>query len=392
VESFKGRGGNITNHKVVLSGLITQTPYYFSINSSDAAGNKAVSAVQSFTTLSSAKSPLLPDLNIESITVTPAAPTVGQLTAVTVRLTNPSRLAAVADFVLAIIVGSAEGISDVNYKNLRHDCASDFLALGSCDVEFDVIYQTTGPKILWVTVDPSKIISEDNEENNTLASTPFEVIAVPVDDAHPPGVNLTISNPDATRVFVKFDSNEEAIVTYEYGLTEGYGLTRAPWELYWVSKGAYIENLSAGKTYYLRAKALDRAGNIGYSGGYSFTTAVGTPKPIITSGPEYKNGIISWTTDISCDGKVKYGLTDDYGNVLKDTNAKEHQIQLEGLVPGTEYHYRISCASSGGTAESTDKVFTTARNQVSAPKGWLASILEALSSALDKLLSFFVKK
>ncbi|MEK7192470.1 MAG: fibronectin type III domain-containing protein [Patescibacteria group bacterium] len=385
-------------HRIVVSGLLYQTAYYFNVNSTDTAGNKSANgAVKSFNTLSSEASPLLPDLKIEPINIAPASPVVNQLATASFRITNASRLTKTSNFVLSFIVGSGEGASDISagidndveFRNVRHDCFGDFPAFGSCNVQFDLIYKTAGQKVFRVTLDPSNVISEDNKTNNVLFILPFQVTELASGDTTPPEITLSISSPESTRAFVKFNANEESLVEYEYGLKSDYSMNRKPWNLYWAKNEAYLENLTPSTTYHVRAKAKDRSGNTSYSQDYNFTTSASTPKPNIISGPSISGQTVSWTNNAACDGKVSYGLTlENYGNSVKDTNVANHQITLANLVPGTTYHYRISCTNDGGTVESVDRTFITGRTTSAIHKNKLASVLELLANILTKLLSW----
>ncbi len=70
---------------------------------------------------------------------------------------------------------------------------------------------------------------------------------------------------------------------------------------------------------------------------------------------------ITWTTDVSSDSVVNYGLTTSYGNTSSNgTMVVSHTRTLTGLSPSTTYHYRVkSKNTSGQTATSGDFTFTT---------------------------------
>ncbi len=60
----------------------------------------------------------------------------------------------------------------------------------------------------------------------------------------------------------------------------------------------------------------------------------------------------------------EYGLTDEYGNsssqtVSSGTIATVRSANISGLLPGREYHFRVTATSVYGTAVSQDSVFTT---------------------------------
>lgn len=65
---------------------------------------------------------------------------------------------------------------------------------------------------------------------------------------------------------------------------------------------------------------------------------------------------VAWESDRSEEGRVEYGLSPQYGNVVNAPLASMHKVALTNLTPGTLYHYKVV---SGG-AESGDHTFSTA--------------------------------
>ena len=70
---------------------------------------------------------------------------------------------------------------------------------------------------------------------------------------------------------------------------------------------------------------------------------------------------ITWSTNSPANSTVEYGTTTGYGSVRIDsTVVVNHTIAMDGLSPGTAYHYRIrSTDLSGHVYRSADKQFTT---------------------------------
>jgi len=85
--------------------------------------------------------------------------------------------------------------------------------------------------------------------------------------------------------------------------------------------------------------------------------------PRITSGPmeieiHPTTVTIAWTTDVSANSVVEYGLTDGYGNTVTDpTLVTDHSVQLTTLSPGTIYHYRVKSTDVDGTTVSGNRTF-----------------------------------
>lgn len=82
--------------------------------------------------------------------------------------------------------------------------------------------------------------------------------------------------------------------------------------------------------------------------------------------------MINWTTDEPSTTQVAYGITSGYGTTTTPDNAlvTAHSASLNGLAPGTTYHYQvISTDTAGNTAVSPDTIFTTAPAQPPAVTG-----------------------
>jgi hypothetical protein len=68
------------------------------------------------------------------------------------------------------------------------------------------------------------------------------------------------------------------------------------------------------------------------------------------------SAVITWSTNISAQSVVEYGLTSQYTSATPSSGlALSHSVELTGLEPGTLYHFAVS--SSGTT--SGDETFTT---------------------------------
>ena len=128
-----------------------------------------------------------------------------------------------------------------------------------------------------------------------------------------------------------------------------------------------LRNLSEG-TYYFSVKSYGSGGLIStYS---NEVTAVVLPPPDTTP-PTISNvgslvlsstaARISWVTNEVSDSVVQFGLTGTYGSTISlGPLVTTHAMDLNGLVPGTTYHYRvISRDAAGNAGTSNDFIFTT---------------------------------
>jgi Putative Ig domain len=98
------------------------------------------------------------------------------------------------------------------------------------------------------------------------------------------------------------------------------------------------------------------------------TITVSAPNPpvisnIQASGVTTSSANISWTTDVTSDSQVDYGITTAYNlsSSLNSTGVTTHSVALSGLAASTIYHYRVKSRNSLGLLTvSGDNTFTTA--------------------------------
>ena len=218
-------------------------------------------------------------------------------------------------------------------------------------------------------------------------------------DTAPPEIVLAVSVPAPTNVYVEFTPNEEVIATYEYGLSTKYGSSQEVWNQYFSSPaGTYIENLIPATTYQVRAKAADRAGNIGYSQNYTFTTPSLEQAAIISSGPNVASSAalpavavsINWSTNIPCTGTLYYGGDATFGNAQTSGYTAKHTVSITGLAPGTSYVYKITCATKDKTldssTDSSNYTFIATSSSSSADfDSPLANVLQVLIDVIKKI-------
>ena len=117
-------------------------------------------------------------------------------------------------------------------------------------------------------------------------------------------------------------------------------------------------------------------------GGFSESTGDGSPEPLvyvgnsvtpiidedapviltIASSTTSESATITWETDEPATSLVDYGTADTYDSIVFDSNyVTSHSIELTGLSPSTDYHFKVtSWDDSTNTASSGDTHFTTA--------------------------------
>ena len=58
---------------------------------------------------------------------------------------------------------------------------------------------------------------------------------------------------------------------------------------------------------------------------------------------------ITWDTDEPATSNLAYGLTSSYGSTVYDPSLEtSHSVELDGLAPGTLYHFEVCSSDAGG--------------------------------------------
>lgn len=131
-----------------------------------------------------------------------------------------------------------------------------------------------------------------------------------------------------------------------------------------------MTNLEVKTTYYVRAYAVNEAG-AGYGMVMSFTTlgqshtATTQTAAGVTSTTAILQGVIN-PGNLSTIVTFEYGPTTGYGQTITATQSPvtgnsitNVTAELSGLLPGTNYHFRIKTVNSLGTTYGIDFSFTT---------------------------------
>ncbi len=170
-------------------------------------------------------------------------------------------------------------------------------------------------------------------------------------------------------------NNDSTAVTFDYGLTTGYGsnvtadqspVTGATDTA--VSKA--ITGLTPNTTYHFRVDATNSAGTTD-GPDQTFTTSAAAPNATtntatsITSTGATLNGTVNANND-STTVTFDYGLDTSYGSsVTADQSPVSGNTDtavskaITGLTPNTTYHFRVDATNSGGTTDGLDQTFTT---------------------------------
>ena len=184
-----------------------------------------------------------------------------------------------------------------------------------------------------------------------------------------------ISNASAILNGTAKANNDSTTVTFEYGLTEAYGITvpadQNPLTGNAVTAfSANITNLTADTTYHYRVIAKNSFG-VAYGADKTFFTGAAIPSATTSAATDIGlttatlHGVVianNAPTAVS----FEYGRDTGYGRTVDgepnevsgSENSEVHSV-LSGLLPGTTYHYRIVATNMAGTTNGTDETFTT---------------------------------
>ena len=163
---------------------------------------------------------------------------------------------------------------------------------------------------------------------------------------------------------------------FEYGATSTYGSSTSA-----VNAGAgtassavsaVLSGLTPATLYHYRVVATNSGGTRNSSDGtFTTGTAVGTPPVVLSSAATsitatgaQVNGTVN-PNGFSTTYHFDYGATTSYGSTTASviagagSSASAVSAVLNGLTPGTLYHYRLVASNNGGTTNSSDRTLTT---------------------------------
>ncbi len=133
-----------------------------------------------------------------------------------------------------------------------------------------------------------------------------------------------------------------------------------------------LTNLSAGTSYYYKAKWTDEDGNTGTTTELSFKTLPApTIKNAVVKSVSLSSATLQFVATDAIQVKVFYGLSDSFGGlkvINTSTQKSTYTIELPGLNDGVEYFYKINTVDVDGNEYDSGRIdsFTTpARPRIS---------------------------
>ncbi len=239
----------------------------------------------------------------------------------------------------------------------------------------------------------------------------------------PPKITaIAITQPTATSTLVTWDTDISADSEVNYALDKNYGIARDPFPDK-THHSVMLNDLEPSMVYHLRIGSKDVLGNQALTGDYVVTTkgtmnkkeldkipvedrvyvehaiesiqkikssqglkavseavteqaqkVLEKPKILGSVGPPSDIGsdyaVITWTTDQVAGGIVNYARDTEYDPSRENPyttqagdsteRTEEHNVRLEGLAPGTQYHFNVVSESDLGlSGQSRDGIFVT---------------------------------
>ncbi len=331
----------VTSHSGTLTGLSSETLYYYRVLSRDAAGNLTTSGGDSFTTAAG------PD------TVPPAITAVssGNLSETGVTIT-----------------WTTDEVADTQIEYGTTTSYGSFTAL---DTGLVTAHSQNITGLSAGTTYHFRVLSKDIANNlATSGDNTFTTNTPPGDTDGPVISGINVGDISADGASITWTTDEGASSQVEYGTTSAYGSSSPLSTALVTSHSRSLTGLSASTVYFYRVLSKDAAGNLSSSGGGTFTTAassIDTVNPVISNvvvqNITSDRATLIWTTDEPATSQVEFGLTESYGSsTTKDeTLLMNHQQTLTGLSALSTYHFRVKSGDAvGNLAISGDADFKTA--------------------------------
>jgi phosphodiesterase/alkaline phosphatase D-like protein len=228
-------------------------------------------------------------------------------------------------------------------------------------------------------------------QDATFATTPTPAPAVTT------GTATSVSFASAS---LTGSVNPEGVPTtyyFQYGATLAYGAKTAVES---AASGtapqavtAPITGLAPATTYHYRLVAASAGGTV--VGADATLTTTKTPAPLVATAAATAVGTTSATVNatvnpngVASDYYFQYGTTSSYGRSTPSqsagsgTAAASYSAALNGLAPGTTYHYRVVAVSAGGTVDGRDATFATAKTPVPTAVTGAASAVTTTTASL----------
>ncbi|MGQ9765578.1 MAG: fibronectin type III domain-containing protein [Armatimonadota bacterium] len=208
---------------------------------------------------------------------------------------------------------------------------------------------------------------------NTLSEPQIvQVDDVRLADTHSMEIlNIDVIGVTSNIVSVQFDTldGQNPVSTYgyvDYGLTSGYGNTKADASNPRSNHEIQLTGLTAGATYHYRIRATAADYEDAATVDLTFVAQLSLYIKNVTATPldGGTSCLIEWDTvksatdptPVPSDSRVDFGLSASYGQSVYDPElVSHHSIVINGLYPSTKYYYRVASVGPGYNAQRYPK-------------------------------------
>jgi hypothetical protein len=333
----------VTNHLTNISGLDSETAYYFRVISTDSAGNSSSSAEMSFVT------------EEDSVDVTP--PVFSFIDSVDIEY-NTAKIVWTTDEPATSFVQFGETLSYGRTVGSYGFVTDHFVELPK-DLSPNTLYNY-------------RVRSTDSSGNEAVSENYTFTTSDDPQDTTPPIISSVVTGiPSESTVTITWQTNETSTSYVEYSAgNQSYNLSQGTAGMT-TSHSVTLVGLTPGTLYYFRVRSEDPSGNVARDdnagNGYSFVTEEVISNPpqisgVTVTGIGSNTATINWSTNKPADSFVEFGFTPSYGRVTGFYSlTSSHSVSLpQDLIPDTTYHFRVrSTDSDGNLSTSEDFTFTT---------------------------------
>ena len=322
----------VNSHAVTLTGLTANTEYHYQVISTDSNGSSNIPVDYVFTTSSITPDPI-PEVSNIQVTTTDTTATIIWDTDI------------LTDSTVNYGLDTNYGTSETNASLVN----SHSIILTGLTTNTAYHFQ---------------VLSTDENDISNIPTDQVFTTAEVIDTTAPVISDIQTTVTDTTAI-ITWNTNEAADSAVSFGLDASYGTITDSADRV-TSHSIELTNLLPATSYHFEVSSADASANISSSSDQTFTTnatADITPPIInnIQATVTDTTATITWTTDENSDSSVNYGFNDTYGlNANLVALNTSHSLVLNGLTPGTDYHYEVSSSdASANTSVSADLTLTT---------------------------------
>ncbi|OYV62879.1 MAG: hypothetical protein B7X03_03925, partial [Parcubacteria group bacterium 21-58-10] len=398
-------------HSVPITGLTAGNTYFFSVRSTDSAGNTTTdtnnSSYYSFVTTIRTAPPVISGIS-EPVVSSDAAvlvwqtdePSSSQVTWGTAsgQLTRTTTLDTVGTIYHVVSLSSATNDTGGAPQTLTASTPYYFKvfsvdAAGNTGSSTEQTFSTVGSGQVTIVSGGTPTVSYAGGTGTGTAVS---------HDTPPTITSTSVGNVSAFNADVQVTTDNPVMAFVNYGLTSSYSATEGD-SNFSTSRTITLKNLQEGTTYHYRVKVIDQYGNVTTGDDHTFTTTFASDAltnlttlqnaaavqgrleqliqsalpslappfitaPVVSSTTE-NSATVTWTTNIKTYGSLRYATDAEYAasnsgytTEVADgqTTSATHTVTLTGLTPNTLYHIQARAyVFPQVVGSSPDTVFMT---------------------------------